>query len=125
MYLRDPLPDFPTMDQLRDWMAMYAPEIRHELAKRGICADDLAWPIQDCPALRIARASWQNSRPFPTSDEIVLLMTLLAPRDEEVTELDEQGENLVIAAVMVMSAPDAAAACIQLDLSRRRLALAC
>lgn len=119
MHLREPLPDFPTVDQLRDWMAQSAPSLRQELTRQNVCAPDLTWPIHDSPNVRTARASWQNPRPFPSDEEIVVLMVLLAPRDQEINDLDEQSISVVISMLLIMAAPDPLPAQIQVDLCRR------
>lgn len=123
MLLREPVPDFPTVEQLRDWMSHCVSDLREELACQGVHASDLVWPIQDCPEIRTMRASWQNSRPYPSDEEIVLLMFLLAPRNREVNDLDTKGVDAVVSALMIMATPDPTPSQVHLDIGRREFSL--
>ena len=120
MRLREPLPDFLTIEQLHCWARQNAPVIRRELASKGVLASELVWPVLRDRELRRAKVDWQNHRPFPTDDEILAMLLLMAPRDQEVNELDDRGWNAVVCTIMVMAAPDPMPASVQVDMCRRR-----
>jgi len=119
MRIPEPLPDFPTVAQLRDWMAQHASTMHSELSSQGAAASELTWPIQDSPKIRILRASWQNPRPFPSDDEIMLLMLLCTPRDKPESEIDRKGIRTVISLLMIMGTPNPTRTCIHVDIYRR------
>lgn len=120
MLIPEPMPDFPTVRQLHWWAAKLAPALRRELANEGISAADLVWPIHRDPEVQELRANWHNHRPFPSDEAILLLILLMAPHDQEVSELDEKGFGAVVTTIMVMAAPEPMPASVRVDICRRR-----
>jgi hypothetical protein len=120
MRLCEPLPDFLTVKQLHCWARQNAPVIRRDLTSQGVSASDLVWPILRNRDVQRAKFDWQNHRPFPTDDEILAMLLLMAPRDQE--EMDDRGWRVVIFAIMIMAAPDPIPACMQVDLCHRTFA---
>jgi hypothetical protein len=119
MHFRDPLPDFPSVEQIHCWAQKNAPAMRQELASGGASASDLVSPIHRDPCVRRARARWENLRPFPTDEEILLLLLLMSPYDREFNEVDDKAWNCVVCAIVVMAARDPAPACVHVDMHRR------
>jgi hypothetical protein len=121
MRVREPLPDFPSVEQLRCWAEMHLSTVRQELASQDAVACDLAWPVHCDPAVQRARAGWRNRRPFPCDEEILLLMLLMTPHDQEFAALDATGLGIVVSVITIMAAPDPAPACTCVDICRREL----
>ncbi len=120
MLFPEPLPDFPTVRQLCWWATKHAPAMRRELAIEGISAADVVRPIHEDRDVQEARSRWQNRRPFPSDEAILLLMILMAPHDQEVNEPDDTTFGAVITAILVMAAPDPMPGCVRVDICRRR-----
>ncbi len=121
MLLRDPLPDFPTIEQIRQWAQMNVQSLRYQLMFKGLSAGDLVGPIHNIPAVQCARAHWRNARPFPTDEEILLMLILMGPRDQIYNEMDDKAWKVVAATIFLLSAPDPVPTCVRVDIYRRKL----